>query len=70
MVIVDKNTNGQRRDHLNVSAAAMGSGGYPHMDEEQQEEEDDEEEGEDEYAHLFPALAHHADNMLDMSSRR
>jgi ribosomal protein L12E/L44/L45/RPP1/RPP2 len=48
MVIVDKNTNGQRRDHLNVSAAAMGSGGYPHMDEEQQEEDDDEEVDEEE----------------------
>ena len=41
-MIVDKNTNGQRRDHLNVSAAAMGSGGYPLMDEEQQEEDDEE----------------------------
>jgi hypothetical protein len=58
MVIVDKNTtNGQRaRDHLNVSAAAMGSGGYPLMDEEQQEDDDeevDEEEDRDEYGDNF-----------------
>ena len=55
-MIVDKNTNGQRRDHLNVSAAAMGSGGYPLMDEEQQEEDDeevDEEEDRDEYGDDF-----------------